>query len=758
MTLGLTRHRPGELPVEVTGFVGRQREVADLTGLLSEARLVTVTGPGGVGKTRVALRVAAEHGDACLVQLSGLRDADLLPDTVAMCLGLPETEVRSRLDAIIEHLRDRRLLLILDTCEHVLDACAMLADLLLRATTAVTVLATSRQPLDVPGEHTMSLSPMPTEAAIELFAQCACAVVPGFAVTTANSDDVRAVCAWLDGVPLAIELAAVRLRALSLGQLASRLEDRFRLLTGGRRAALAHHQTLRAATEWSYDLCTPGEQLLWARLSVFAGSFDVDATEQVCDGEPLARTDVLATLIGLVDKSVVLRDDDRYRLLDTIREFGAEKLAVSTDATRGRHIAHYLALARRLGKAGSASLDELGREQPNFRAALEYALTGPGRERDAARMTAALYTSWQRSGNLNEGRYWIAKVLDRFPGPSAERAWALIVDGYLAASQGESTAAVASLQAGISMADELGERRASVHGRLCLAMALSFGGRYDEAAAAAASAEQHLGAGADVGSFALLDAQLAYLDVLRGNAAEGIAHALRGLDRIGADPSVPWHRSYLHALVGLGHIMAGDYQQGTAALAIALEAKLAIGDTLGLAYPLDASAWIAAGQHRYRRAAWLLGATDTVWQLAGGRLGSNPRLEAMHARAEQAARTALGEEDYRALYVKGAGYPLDEVVRLAIGQADDLPAAGPGPGPGPGPDGGGNPGARPALTGREGEIAALVATGLSNREIAERLVISKRTVDAHIEHIYGKLGVCSRVQLTAWLRSAESSG
>jgi predicted ATPase/DNA-binding CsgD family transcriptional regulator len=756
MTVGLTRHRPGELPVEITGFVGRQREVADLTALLSEARLVTVTGPGGVGKTRVALRVAADRGDVCLVQLSGLRDADLLADTVAMGLGLPETEARSRLDGIIEHLRDRRLLLILDTCEHLLDACAMLADLLLRATTSVTVLATSRQPLDVPGEHTLSLNPMPADSAIELFAQCACAVVPGFAITPANTDDVRAVCAWLDGIPLAIELAAVRLRALSLAQLASRLEDRFRLLTGGRRAALAHHQTLRAAIEWSYDLCTPGEQLLWARLSVFAGSFDVDAAEHVCDGEPLALEDVLATLIGLVDKSVVLRDGDRYRLLDTIREFGAEKLAVRTDATRGLHISYYLALGRRLGKAGSASVDELGREQPNFRAALEYALTGPDRDRDAARLTAALYTSWQRSGSLSEGRYWIGKVLDRFGDPSAERAWALVVDGFLAASQGESTAAVASLQSGIAMADEIGEPRPGAHGRLCLVMALAFGGHYDEAAAAAASAEEHLGAIGDASLFAMLDAQLAYLDIVRGNAAEGIAHGLRGLDRLGADPDERWHRSYLHAIVGLGHIMAGDYQEGTAAFAVALETKLAIGDTLGLAYPLDASAWVAAGQHRYRRAAWLLGATDTVWRLAGGRLGRNPRLESMHASAEQAARTALGEEGYQALYLKGAGYPLDEVVRLAIGQADDLPE--PGPGPGPGPDGGKNPAARPALTGREGEIAALVAAGLSNREIAERLVISKRTVDAHIEHIYGKLGVSSRIQLVNWLQLGDAVG
>src|SRR5260370_9447814 len=300
MSLVLTRHRLGELPAEGTGFVGRHRELAELAGLLRVARLVTVTGPGGVGKTRVALRAASqlagEFADgACLVELSGLHDPELLPDTVASCLGLPGAEARSRLDMILDHLRDQRLLLILDTCEHLVDACAMLADVLLRAT-SVTVLATSRQPLAVPGEHPSAIPPLPVPDprardagdgdAVELFAQCAAAVVPGFAVTDAHRACVIRLCRRLDGVPLAIELATVRLRAIPLEQLADRLDDRFRLLAGGRRAALPHHQTIRAATEWSYDLCSTAEQLLWARLTVFAGSFDVEAGAPGCAGGP----------------------------------------------------------------------------------------------------------------------------------------------------------------------------------------------------------------------------------------------------------------------------------------------------------------------------------------------------------------------------------------------------------------------------------------------------------------------------------------
>ena len=509
MLKGLTRQRPGELPLEVTGFVGRQRELAELGGLLRSARLVTVTGPGGVGKTRVALRAAAqlsgEFADgACLVELSGLHDPELLPDTIATCLGLPGTEPRSQLDAIIEHLRDQRMLLILDTCEHLVDACAMLADVLLRAS-VVTVLATSRQPLAVPGEHTCAIAPLPVPDrrarnagdgdAVELFAQCAVAVVPGFAVTDANRDCVIRLCRRLDGVPLAIELATRRLRAIPLEQLADRLEDRFRLLTGGRRAALPHHQTIRAATEWSYDLCSPAEQLLWARLTVFAGSFDTEAVEQVCAGGALDREDILATLIGLVDKSVVLRtnglgaggEDTRYLLLETIREFGAEKLAAPGEQAapselqtlRDRHIARYLAMATALADDPTAE-DQLSRyrqlwtEQANLRAALDYALAAPGRQRDAARLANALSMYWQMASSPGEGRFWLGRVLPLFWGPSRERALALINAGYLASLQGETGDGIASLEKGLAVAEQLQDTGARARGYLYLSTALTF--------------------------------------------------------------------------------------------------------------------------------------------------------------------------------------------------------------------------------------------------------------------------------------------
>ena len=425
MTRGLIRRDPGELPAEVTGFVGRQRELAVLDGLLGTARLVTVTGPGGVGKTRIALRAAArgrgQFADGvCLVELGELHDPDLLPHTVATCLGLPGQEAGSQADAIVDYLRGRQLLLILDSCEHLIGACAKLAEPVLRYAAQVTILATSRQPMNVPGEHCCPVPPLPVPEpepsrasasragasragtgrgsasrggrgdAVELFAQRAAAASPGFAVTPANRREVIWLCGRLDGIPLAIELAAVQLRTLTLPQLSSWLEHRFGLLTAGRRGALPHQQTLRATTQWSYDLCSAEEQMLWARLSVFAGSFDLAAAEALCAGGPLAREDILPTLIGLVDKSVVLRteeDAERYWLLDTIREFGAERLArlpADADATQDRHIAYFRALA---GEFSRHAKDDdqlqryhlLRREHPDLRAALGYALDRPGR-------------------------------------------------------------------------------------------------------------------------------------------------------------------------------------------------------------------------------------------------------------------------------------------------------------------------------------------------------------------------------------------
>jgi non-specific serine/threonine protein kinase len=691
MPLGLTRQRPGELPLEVTGFVGRSCELAELTGLLRTARLVTVTGPGGVGKTRVALRAvallaqpqsaqpqsaqpqSAETGLArefpdgiWLVELSGLHDPELLADTVATGLGLAGNENHSQLDAILDHLRDQRLLLILDTCEHLIDACAMLADILLRAT-PVTVLATSRQPVAVPGEHTCAIPPLPVPDprarnagdgdAVELFAQCAAAVVPGFAVTDANRACVIRLCRRLDGVPLAIELAAVRLRAIPLEQLVDRLEDRFRLLAGGRRAALPHHQTIRAATEWSYDLCLPAEQLLWARLAAFAGSFDVDAVEQVCADERLDARDVLTTLIGLVDKSVVLRvdmqgtdgDSTRYMLLDTIREFGVEKLAArgEEEMIRERHLGHYCGLATYLGENPLAE-DQVTRYRQlrlahaELRTALEYALAAPGRLRDATAMAISLDGYWQMSSTPGEGRHWLGKVLPRLGELSRGRALALIIDGYLACLQDDVRAGLAELQQGIALAEERGDERIRDRGYLNLTMALALNGCYEEATRAGSTAYEGAWAAGDTSMLIVLDSHVGYLNMLAGQVEEGLARCRSGLGRLGPESGERWQRSYLLLLEGICLFLLGDLGGSAGAFRTALAMKHEIADTMGMGYALEGTAWLAAAEQRCPRAAWLLGAADTRWQLVGGRLGRNATVEALHARAEQTVRDALG--------------------------------------------------------------------------------------------------------------------
>src|SRR5437763_8668958 len=329
---------------ELTEFVGRRAELARVRDALAGARLVTLTGPGGIGKTRLALQVAAGAGRAFrdgvwLAELTGLRDPGLLMAEVARSLGLSDKSARWAVASLADHLQARQLLLVLDGCEHLADACAVMADALLRGCPELRIVATSRHVLGVAGEVTIAVPPMTVPAegdqagpeellgyeAVRLFAGRGAAVLPGFAVDEGNGAAVAGVCRALDGIPLAVELAAVRLRSLSPGQILDRLDARFQLLSGGGPAGQPHHRTLQAALEWSYELLTEAEQAMWRRVSVFAGSFDLDAAEAVCAVGRLAVGQVADLIDALVAKSILLREGRgtaRYRLLDTIREFG----------------------------------------------------------------------------------------------------------------------------------------------------------------------------------------------------------------------------------------------------------------------------------------------------------------------------------------------------------------------------------------------------------------------------------------------------
>jgi predicted ATPase/DNA-binding CsgD family transcriptional regulator len=786
------RRRLGLLPAEATSFVGRAAELSVITTLATSARLVTVTGPAGVGKTRVCLRAAALSADqfpdgVWLVELSGLGDPGLLFSAVAAALGLPDIDDRAQRTAVLDHLRPRRLALILDTCEHLVDGCAAFAETVLRDAPEVTLLATSRQPLDAPGEHAVLVPPLRIEdEAVELFAQRSAAVMPEFEVTPANRADIVRLCRRLDGIPLAIELATVRLRALPLADLADRLEAGFSVLAASRRGTTERHATLRSAVEWSYGLCTPAERLLWGRLSVFAGPFGLAAVEEVCTGVDAPREEIVHTLIGLVDKSVVLRcagDENRYRLLDTLREFGAEKLASAAgpgsddDQARvlDRLTAHYLSMAthfeQHLLDDNQADMHrELRREYVNIRVALEFTLGDArpsasgddllGRARQGAALAARLHIHWQISGLLSEGRNWLGRGLSLVTPASPERAWALGAYGRLTAFQGDPIGAADYIGESIRLARDLGEPLAEARGYLYLHLALSFARSPAQALAAGEAARQAMIACDDRIGLICLESQVGHSHQLAGRFGLAIECSERGLAMLGPASGERWISSYLHLISGFSLFQYPDRSHECAvATRRALAAKHEIGDVTGTASALEILGWLAARNERFNDAACLLGAADQLWQRSPSRLSNIAIMAQTHQRVIEQARAALGDRRYEAAYAQGTEMPLDYVVERAIDASRRSPGAGAGAA-----GGAGHPrvtramaAASAALTRREREIAALVANGLSNREIASRLFISKRTVDAHVEHIFNKLEISSRVQLTVWLQSAEST-
>ncbi|HTR93047.1 MAG TPA: LuxR C-terminal-related transcriptional regulator [Trebonia sp.] len=779
--------RLGQLPAEASSFVGRAAELTGIAALLGNARMVTVTGAPGVGKTRVSLRAAMTAAGqfpdgAWLVDLAPLTEPGQLAPAVAVALGLPPADETT----LLAKLRGRRLLLILDTCEHLVDDCAAFAEALLRAAPGATLLATSRQPLDAQGEHAFPIQPLAVESdAADLLAQRAAAVVPGFAVTPRNRADVVRLCRLLDGIPLAIELAAVRLRALPLPELVSQLESGMGTLSLSRRGASPRHQTLRAAVQWSYDLCTEAEQALWERLSVFGGSFDAAGAEQVCAGDALAREQVIHTLIGLVDKSVLRRDDTapaRYLLPGAQRVFGAERLAEADEQERfrGRLTGYCLAAARRhdeplraLGGDQAAAVRGLHREHANITAALDFALGARGapaqppeaaapadlvRRRLGAELAVRLTGYWLISGLLEDGIRWLGCAADALPETAPERMRALAARGRLATFRGDLTGAIADIGESIRLAGQDDGAELDIgRGYLYLNLALTLDGQFDEALRAGERARVLLSAPSPRPGLIALEAQLGLRHQLAGRAAEAIACCDRGLAMLDGDDAERWVSGYLHLVAGLAEAqLPGREQASGTSLSQALTAAHELGDVVGMAYAIEATGWQAARRGRHERAAWLLGAADRLWAEIGCRLSGSVLAEECRQRAAGAAREALGERRYSAARSHGGALDLDAVVAGAADPdfdprvqrgGDPVPVD---PGPGNAGTGAAPQAAGPAavLTRREREIADLVATGLSNREVADRLFISKRTVDAHVEHIFGKLGISSRVQLT----------
>ena len=486
--LSVAQPQPHNLPAQITSFVGRDEELRRLSNLVANSRLVTLTGAGGCGKTRLGLEAATRQLDnfpdgVWLVDLTPLADPNRVAQTVAFTLGIRETSADLIVSSIVDGLRSKRVLLLLDNCEHVLEACAQLVNALLRGCPRLTVMLTSRELLGITGETVFQVPPLafPSQSdpgggsdilqfpAVKLFVERASAVSPEFRFTGENTPSIVQICTRLDGLPLAIELAAARMNVFSPQQLALRLSDRFRVLTAGSRSAPLHHQTLHALVDWSYELLDSNERRLFAHLAVFAGGWTLQAAETVCSESGLEVADVANLLAGLVERSLVLaersNDEMRYRMLETLREFASERLDQTPQATtlRRRHSRYYAGLAEQLeammyGPQQVAALRQIELEHNNFRAVLANGSNDAESARLSARVAASLGLFWFVGNYFTEARHWFGWILSlsAIDGePAAVRCLAL--DGFLAASMGEHLGGLHSCDQAVKQAEQCGD-------------------------------------------------------------------------------------------------------------------------------------------------------------------------------------------------------------------------------------------------------------------------------------------------------------
>jgi len=791
---GRTAHAVlGSFPAELTSFVGRGRELREVRRLLADTRLVTLTGVGGAGKTRLALRVAAQARRAFpdgvwFVDLTELPDPGLLacevedPEVlaylVAAALGLRDQDGTPPVRQLTGHLAGRQAMLVLDNCEHLLPACAVLVDRLLRDCPGLRVVATSREPLAVAGEAHFPVPPLPSPRpadrlgpadlqrfeSVLLFTARARAVSPGFGLTAGNHAAVAEICHRLDGLPLAIELAAARVRVLAPQQILDRLADRFALLRFGGRDMPARQQTLRGCVDWSFELCTKPERLLWARLTVFVGGFELDAVEDVGADERLPAADLLDVLAGLVDKSILVRDDARngdgarYRMLETIRDYGQEQLReVGEEATlRRRHRDWCRRLAERatadwIGARQAYWMARLTREHPNLRAAFEFCLTEPGEADAALDLAVALPSSyWARRGMYGEARRWLDRALAQGGATSARRARALLIDSHLAITQGDRAAGLRLLDQGETLARRTASTVELAYAAFVRGLDMLFGGDFPAADTAFERMGAVLSAVPEPGPGLVLDMRLLQL------TAVGVAAALVGdHDRAGAcardnlaitEPrGERYYRSQAYWVRAVSAWRRGDVEGTFTALVAGLRLKQAAGsiDPYGTAGCVDALAWVAAARRQYERAATLLGAAEARRTEMGSSVATLGPVLGDHEACERETRARLGDAAFAAAVARGRALPLDDAVAYALDEKRRTVREAGRPTP---------------LTRREREVAALLAQGLSNKEIAAKLVISPRTAESHVEHILAKLGVANRAQVAAWQAAQPPAG
>ena len=816
-----------ELPQEPNSFVGRTRELDELGKLVSATRMLTLSGPGGIGKTRLALRtlaaLAGEFPDgACYVELADLNNPDLVVARVASVMGVAEEQGRPLLDTLADALRSRRLLLALDNCEHLLDACARTCKRLLASSPELRLIATSREPLRLAGETVWQVPPLavaPAGAdgvlarseATQLFAERAMAADPGFTLTPANAASVAQLCRALDGIPLAIELAAARVRALSVEQIRDRVADRFTLLTTGDRTAPQRQRTLRAAIDWSHDLLTEQEQVLFRRLSVFAG-WSLEMAEYACPDEQIPAAGLLDSLAALVDKSLVVREPEvlgeaRYRLLDTIREYATAKLAASgeTAAVQRRLRNYVLAVAEQNFAVGMALVPAPWQERVNvFRrydadASNVWQVLGhclaDGDVATGLRISTAVRPCMLVRGEFAQGCQWVDAFLAA-PGaaavPRVIRGAALIGQAQLTLSIDPAGAEPAA-RAGLDLCRAAGHDFWTAVGLNLLSEIAVHTGRPDEAEtlgleataiaeaagdgwnqgwalgirAAVAGLRGKIREAADLANasiavmrgidhrWGVARAQLGLGDLARMRGDHGDAHqryteALAYLREVNARPEIA------RCLSGLGRVAMDLGATGVARehLTESLRLSRTTGTRIGVARGLESFAALAVRENDPERAVLLAAAATALREAAG-----LPALPGARAERYLAPARKLGDHVVARLWARGRTLSAETAIDLALDPpADDIAAAGSVP-DAHAPDITAAAATPPSsLTRREWEIAALVAEGRTNKAIAEELVISPATVARHVANIMGKLGFRTRAQIAAWITERVLTG
>ncbi|MBF6166968.1 protein kinase [Streptomyces gardneri] len=761
-----------QLPLELTSFVDRRTETAEIKNLLSVSRVVTLAGIGGVGKTRLALRVASNArrvvtDGVWMIELADVRDSALLSNVVAAAMGLRDDSDRSMRQGLVDFLRPREALLVLDNGEQVVQALAGLVEELLVRCPRVRILVTSREPLDVAGEAVLRVQPLavpspaerpvlrglPKYDAVSLFVDRAAAVVRGFEVTEKNKAAVVGICSRLDGLPLAIELAAARIRAMSPEQILERLSDRYALLTRGSRTAPRRQQTLWWCIDWSYQLCTPVEQRLWARLWVFAGGFELDAAEQVCTPD-IAHENLLDALSGLVDKSIVNRDEVdgvvRFRMLETVRDYGREQLRDSGEdrdlRRRHRDWCQELVLnsvADWISDRQPDWLVRLEREQPNLRGALEFSLSedSAGSADTGLRIANALFGFWSFRGLYGEGRRWLDRALAHpDAGSISDRVKALEASIFMATAQRDLRSAASLLE----QARALAEQDPTPMNQALIAYADGTMALYrDEPARAVSCFEQAIVAfSSDRRGYLYISALmlLGWAYAAQGDIPRAIQYHEEMLS-ITAESGESLYRSTALCGLGIAAWLQGERSHAQQLLYESLRVNQRMHSPVVSALDLEALAWTFAADDGERTAV-LMGAAERLLRSSASGFSVFPKLAHVHDEYERTVRRALGERRFDAAFRRGQAMGDDAAVTYALGEPPTATA----------------PASQLRLTKRERQVADLIAQGLTNKQIAAKLVISLRTAEGHVEHILNKLGFTSRAQIAAWIADEAQRG